>query len=159
VVGLRDQINQKPAIAAGVVGGIILLLIGLMIFHFRSGNASAISGAQSYYTIDDGKTWFADAWEKVPPFDYDGGQAVRCYLFKTASSGPFVGYLECYSQKVHDNLTGTVKSPIPVDIVGGTLVKRPGEKNWVSQVSAAGQKIMNVKAPNGSAEPVEPVSP
>lgn len=139
--------------------GAILVLIAMVIFHFKASQPSAISGAKMYYTIDDGKTWFPDAWEKIPPFDNDGAQAVRCYVFKSASSGPFVGYLETYSQSVHDKLTGADKSPLPVDVVSGTLVKKPGDKTWVAQVSPAGQKIMNVKAPSGSAEPVEPVYP
>jgi hypothetical protein len=159
VVGLRDQINRKPAVVAGAIGVLILLLICFTVFNLKKGQPSAVSGAQMYYTSDDGKTWFADAWEKVPPFDHGGAQAVRCYVFKTASSGPFAGYLETYTPAVHDRLTGVVQSPLPLDVPSGTLVKRPGDKNWVPMVSPAGQKITSVKPPDGSAGSAEALLP
>ena len=159
MVGLRDQINRKPAIATGGVGLLVVALICVIVFNIRKNQPSAISGAQMYYTTDDGKTWFPDAWEKIPPFDHNGAEAVRCYVFKTASSGPFVGYLEKYTQGVHDRLSGAVQSPLPLDVPSGTLVKRPGDKSWVVEVSAAGQKIVGVKAPNGSTGAVEQVLP
>ena len=159
MVGLRDQLNQKPLIAAGIVVAMILSLVVIFFSYLHAGRPSALSGVQFYYTTDNGKTWFAEASEKVPPFDHDGAQAVRCYVFKTASSGPFAGYLETYTQAVHDYLTGVVKSPIPLDATSGTLVRRPGDRIWALAVSPAGQKIKDVKAPNGSTEPVEPVFP
>jgi hypothetical protein len=159
VVGLRDQINRKPAVAAGAVGVLILVLVCALVVSVKRSEPSAISGARMYYTTDDGKTWFADAWEKVPPFDHDGAQAVRCYVFKTPTSGSFVGYLETYTQAAHDYLSGAMNSPVPVDTTKGTLVKRPGDKNWVSTASPAGEKVKDVKPPNGSSGPVEPVSP
>jgi hypothetical protein len=159
VVGLRDQINRKPVIAVGAAGAVILVLICALVVSLKKGAPSAVSGALMYYTTDDGKTWFADAWEKVPPFDHDGQQAVRCYVYKTPSSGAFAGYLETYTPAAHDYLSGSLNSPVPVDTTKGTLVKRPGDKDWVSTASLAGQKIKDVKPPNGSAGPVEPVSP
>lgn len=159
MVGLRDQINQKPGIAAGVMSLLIVCVATAWVIHFRSDRPSALSGNQMYFTADDGKTWFPDAWEKVPPIDHDGTQAVRCYVFKTPSSAPFAGYLETYTPAIHDFLTGARKTPLPVDVTAGTLLKRPGDKNWVPAMSAAGLRIKDVKAPDHSSTPPEPVFP
>ena len=158
-MGVRDEINRKPAIAGGAVLGIVLLLIGIMVVQLKGHKAATISGDKMYYTADDGRTWFADAVEKVPPFDHGGSQAVRCYIYKTSGSAPFVGYLETYTQPVHDQLAGITKSFAPADVWSATLVKRPGDAKWVPEMSQAGQKIVNVKSPDGSAEPPQPVLP
>jgi hypothetical protein len=160
VVGLRDQINQKPAIASMVVGGAVLLLLVIVFAQLR-GNRSPTgnSGAERYYTIDDGRTWFADAWEQIPPFDHEGSPAVLCHVFKTSNSAPFAGYLEQYTQAAHDQLTGAVRGAGPVIPPAGVLVKRPGDKTWVPWASPAGQKILAVKSPDGSAQPPQPVYP
>ena len=160
MVGLRDQINQKPAIAGGVVAALVLVVIGIIYFQLKPhGRPPAISGIQMYYTTDDGHTWFADAWEKIPPFDHDGVQAVRCYLFKTSHTPPFVGYLESYTPAMHDELSGTVHSIGPVIPATGTIVKRPSDKNWVLLGTPAGQKIVQVMSPDGPLDPLQPVMP
>lgn len=159
VVGVRDQINSKPAIAGAVIAGVIVLLIAFIFLQLRANHESPISGERMYYTTDDGRTWFADAVEKIPPFDHNGSMAVRCYVFKTSNSAPFVGYLETYTQPVHDRLAGITKGLAPIDQWSGTLVKRPGDAKWVVGMSPAGQKIMNVKSPDASPEPPQPVTP
>jgi len=159
-VGLRDQINEKPAIASAVVIGVILLLIGMIALQLRGNHPpTGPSGMQSYYTADDGRTWFADAEEQIPPFQHDGSLAVRCYVFKTDDSAPFAGYLEQYTSKMHDELTGIVKTTGPIFSESGTMVKRPGDKSWIPLGTPVGQQIVHVKNPHGSAEPPQPVYP
>jgi hypothetical protein len=128
-------------------------------FQLKGNRPSAVSGLHAYYTTDDGRTWFADAWEQVPPFDHDGLSAVRCYVFKTSNSGPFAGYLEMNTREMHDQLTGAAHTIGPVIPTLGMLVKRPGDKNWVPEASPAGQRILMVKSPDGSAQPPQPVYP
>jgi hypothetical protein len=160
VVGLRDQINQKPAIASVLIVGLILFLLGMIVIQLRGNRPlSGPSGMQSYFTTDDGRTWFADAAEQIPPFDHNGLPAVRCYVFETANSANFAGYLETYTQQIHDELTGVTHVAGPVNTEAGSFVKRPGDKNWVLEMSPAGQRIVKVKSPDGSAEPPQPVLP
>jgi hypothetical protein len=159
VVGLRDQANQKATITGGVIVGVIVILVGIIILQLRANHESTASGDKMFYSSDDGRTWFADAVEKIPPFDHEGEPAVRCYVFKTSSSAPFVGYMETYTQALHDQLAGLTKSPAPIDPWSATLVKRPGDANWVLEMSPPGQRIVNVRAPGGSAEQPQPVLP
>jgi len=148
-VGLRDQINQKPGIVAGMVAGLIVLLVGVIYWQLAGGRPSAVSGVKLYFSSDDGHTWFADVAEKPSPFDHEGSQAFRCYVFKSASGSTFAGYLE------KDGATGSAMPPSG----GGSMVKRPGDRNWVPELSPAGQKVADVKSPDGSAAPPQPVMP
>jgi hypothetical protein len=159
MVGLRDQINQKPAVAGVVVLGVVLALVAVVYSQLRPNHPSKSSGMQRYYTTDDGRSWFDDAWEQVPPFDHNGSQAVLCFVFKTSNSPAFAGYLETYTPKMHDLMTSAARSNGSVVPDTGALVKRPGDKNWVPLGSSAGQKITIVKSPDGSAEPPQPVYP
>jgi len=149
VVGLRDQINQKPVITATVVMGLIVLLGGWIFWQLAGGRPSAVSGVKLYFSSDDGHTWFADAAETPSPFDHDGSQAFRCYVFKSASGLTFAGYLE---------KDGTRDASMPPS-GPGPMVKRPGDRNWVPELSPAGQKVADVKSPDGSAAPPQPVMP
>jgi hypothetical protein len=159
VVGLRNQINQKPVIAGIVAVAVVAFVVAMVFSQLRGNHPSTISGVQRYYTADDGKNWFADAWEKVPPFDHDGSPAVLCFVFKTSTSPPFAGYLEEYTPQMHDELTGAVKARGAVVPDSGALVKRPGDKTWVPLGSPAGRRIVNVASPKGSAGPLQLVDP
>jgi hypothetical protein len=157
-VGFREQLNQKPIVTGGVILALVVLLLIYWVFSLVPRHPSSALGGEFYFTSDDGKTWFADDASKIPPFDHDGSQAVRCYVFKADDSPPFAGYLEMYTSAVHDYLTGGTRGTGPPIIPSqGTLVKKPGAKQWVSELSPSGQKISNITGPNGSA--VDPVLP
>jgi hypothetical protein len=163
-VGIRQKLNDA---SKGVIGLVIVLVIGVYAvvaweFH-RPANGGHL-GLKTYYTTDDGKTYFPDDGALFPPFDHEGGQAVRCYVFKCPSSGEFVGYLEKFSPELHDALT-TPFDPThrgdhpPLDFSSGTLVKKPGDKNWIIKASTKGQAIVHVQCPNGSSDEPTAVSP
>jgi hypothetical protein len=160
-LGLREEINKKPGIAAGIVGGVIVLLVIFVIWQlFGGGPPSGHQSIKIYFTADDGRTWFVDDSDKVPPFDHGGAPAVRCFVFKSSSSAPFVGYLQEFTPAMHDQLTGVAGAHgMPLDPSGEILVKKPGEKKWVPSYSPQGVKIMDVHAPDGSAEKPQPVYP
>jgi hypothetical protein len=158
VVGLRDQLNRKPLIAAGVIGVAAAALLLVVFFQVKPSKPPAISGIQSYYTTDDGVTWFADDVEKVPPFDHNGSPAVRCHVFKSGASQPFAGYLEKFTSAMRDQLTGATSGQV-ISPMNGILVKRPGDKQWVPIASAAGSQVVAVKSSSGSSSPVEESNP
>jgi hypothetical protein len=162
-LGLREQINKKRGLASGMVGGVTFLLVIFVFWQlFGSRRPPAHPLVKMYYTADDGRTWFADDFDKVAPFDHDGSPAVHCFVFKCSSSAPFAGYLQEYTQALHDQLTGLTKvdaQHTSLDPSGEILVKKPGGKNWVLSYSPQGIKIMDVHCPGGSAERPEPVFP
>lgn len=162
-LGLREQINNKPGITRGAVGGAVVLLAAFIVWQLIGGHrAITHPSVQMFYTSDDGRTWFADDYNKVPPFDHDGAPAVRCAVFKCSATGPFAGYLLEMTPAMHDQLTGLVKPDAQhpgLSPSGETLVKKPGGKNWVLSYTSEGVNIMNVHCPGGSSEKPQPVFP
>jgi hypothetical protein len=126
---------------------------------------SSIAGppSQFYFTVDDGKTWFADDAAKVPPFDKDGQQAVRAHVYRSSGGTKFVAYLERFKPdgqravEASANLAPSA-SGMPGEMtglqgayVGGREVKRPGDKAWVSMTNLqAATQVMIVQCPDGS---------
>lgn len=162
-MGIRQKLNDVPKVG---IAAIVLLVVGVYavvaweVRHPKFGSHSSIS---SYYSIDDGKTYFIDDGARMPPFDHDGSPAVRCYVYQ-CKSGMFVGYLEKYTDELLKNLN-TPFDPKnrgpggPVDFRDGTLVKKSGDKDWVKKYSARGQAIQKVQCPDGSGDPPKLVNP
>jgi hypothetical protein len=53
---------------------------------------------KAFFTTDDGKSFFVDRFDRVPPFRKDGKTAVRAQVFSCDDGRTkFVGYLEMYA--------------------------------------------------------------
>src|SRR5439155_23406719 len=96
-----------------------------------SSHRAAPSGpiTRGCFSDDDGKTYFADDVYKAYPFDHNGKQAYRAYVYRAGSGTPFVGYL---------------------GREGGMEVKKPGGAKWVPLTGPAGSAITDVKGPGGA---------
>jgi hypothetical protein len=161
-LGLREQINKKPGVASGAVGAAVILMILFVFWQIRGGRAPTKLSIQSFYTIDDGRTWFADDYDKVAPFDHDGTPAVHCFVFKCSPSAPFAGYLQKFTPAMYDQMTGLTKPDAQHSMLspsGQILVKKPGDKNWVLSYTPEGLNVMEVHCPGGSTERPQPVNP
>ena len=88
-MGIRETLNKNPGITTGATAGIILLAVGFIIYQLSGGGTPSVA-TKAYFTIDDGKTWFSDDINKVPPFDKDGKQAVKAYVYECPGGKPFV---------------------------------------------------------------------
>jgi hypothetical protein len=142
-MGIREKVNEKPGIAVAVVA-IIALLAVFLVYRTFSGPAvpkadpAAQAAAPAYFTTDDGQTTFTDSSTSVAPFDHDGKQAVKAYMFNV-NGKQVVGYLEKYS--------AGAGSPL--------MVKKPGVGGtWVPDSDPQAQAIRNavsgsvMQAPN-----------
>jgi len=118
----------------GYVAAALFLAVAVLLFStFR-----APPPPNAYFTIDGGATYFV-APLQVPPFSYQGKEAVQALLF-TADGGAttFVGYLLRYTpdgkMKMKARLSDpkTPTGPIPPE---WTEVKRPGSDSWVKGVA------------------------
>jgi hypothetical protein len=125
----------------------LIVVVGVVIALELKG-VSGLPPKQSFYTTDDGQTWFVDSSSKLPPFDHDGAQAVRCYVFK-GPNGKFAGLLEKYSDDTREQLTRLAGKSPPSDI--SVLVKKPGEKDWTKTgVDQQAMTLMHITGPDGS---------
>src|SRR5688572_24351679 len=131
------------------------------------GNSPNLTPPRLYYTVHDGKTWFDEEANKIPPFDHKGAQAVRVYVFKCGADGkPFPGYMERYTadaaKKLAELSKGGTDDPMAIEQVQmtGVEIKKAGGPKWVLRHTAEGEKIMSdVKCPDGTTTNLEPISP
>jgi hypothetical protein len=166
--GRQASFFSQNARTLTVTGGLVLL--GLVLYLIQMPHRSApVHHEQQFFTVDDGKTWFADSATNIPPFEKDGQQAVLAHVYRSANGTEFVNYLERFkrdAQKGLENSSNTDASSNPHpdqsairDEYSGRQVKRPGDAKWVDvRDFPAASKIMAVKCPDGSttAVPVEP---
>lgn len=164
-MSVREAMDRNPRVVMIVVGIAVVLAIGMIIWQLMPEDTSSPTGTP--YSVDDGKTYFIDAADRLPPFDYNGKPAVRAFLMKKGENGePFVGYLMRYSEaglaKINAakaEAEGAAKAPPggvvvipPVPIGDPRLqeVKKPGSDKWVPRASAEGTAVTALKAPDGS---------
>lgn len=162
--GIREAINRHSKL---VGGGAVTLLVLLIIWQ-----AWPESGPQAYYTVDDGKTFFA-AKLQAPPIEHGGQQAVRAMVFSSdGGKTKFVGYLMRFTPQGKAAADLALSDPkYRGGPLGGQEVKRPGDAQWVAggnlgkpvapvKGAAAGktyQQVISVTAPGGGpAVVVEP---
>ena len=151
-MGIRETLNRNPGISAGAVGGVIVLALNYIIYYM-GGNSSSIPSppTKAWYTIDDGKTYFADSSEKVPPYDYQGKPAVLCHVF-TCDKGKtkFVGYLQRYTaraKKVREDMIAK-HTTVGMDelSINGVEIKAPltGDRGWVNNSDPRAGQIATI---------------
>ena len=143
---IRETMNRHPKISTAVV--VCLAVAGVVAIGITLRGADGKPPAKNFFSIDDGKTWFVDSSQKLPPFDYSGGKAVRCYVFK-GPNGKFVGLLEKYADSTRDKIaskTGPSSTgELPV------LVKKPGENDWQSMdATHEAMFLMQISGADGS---------
>ena len=167
-MGIRETLNKNPGLTTGVTAGIILLALVFIIWQVSGGGGPSIS-TQAWYTIDDGKTWFADDANKIPPFQHEGKTAYRVYVYKCADGKEFVSHLERYTPEAQKVLTEAQKKGAEADpsilemvYMNGVEVKDPGtgDKGWVKQANyAVASKITEPRCASGNQEGLEAVAP
>lgn len=162
-MGIRQTMNENPGVSVGVTAAVILLVIGVIVWELLPQRNTAGSQVnQAFYSIDDGKTWFADDANKLPPFMHDGKPAVRAVVFRCGSGQPFVARLERYTEEGKKMAAEVLKSRGRTNTASLLEVKKPGQRIWVP-FSAGGAQgkawtdIMTVTCPDGgSPTPVYP---
>ena len=165
-MNLRPMSNPKPWLLAALGA---LLLAGLAVAFLPAGGAGRAAGAKAFYTVDDGKTWFAADAGKIAPFEQDGRQAVRTYVYRCADGTEFVNHLEQFKPEAKraleaarpgaDGQSRPNKAAVQAAYTGGRQVKRPGETKWVGAGNfQAAARVTAVRCPDGGSQaaPVEP---
>ena len=166
-MGLRETLNDNPRLTTGITAGIIIVVLAFILWPSGGGGGSGptdLSEAQVWFTNDDGKTWFADSANKVPPFDHKGKPAYRAYVYKCAGKDPFVNHMERYTPAAQKKLQALYdqKKPIhdPIAILQiqqeGMEVKSPGDANWVKMSDPKSEKVLQPKCPGGDMEVINP---
>lgn len=168
-MSIRETMNKKPAVALAVGAALIVVGVAVIALQLDAGRAPG-PPSEAYYTVDDGQTWFTAGIENLPPFQHDGKQAVRVYLFQCAGGKPFVNHLERYTpdgRKAMDAAGAKDALSIaraaaaqPHGPMWGKEVKRPGDKQWVAADNLAkATPILVPRCPEGIQAQPMPVEP
>lgn len=168
-MGVREKLNQNPSVAIGLVGVVIVFAAVLVFLQLRSTGAAPAAGnvGKVFFTNDDGKTWFIDDAKNIPPFQKDGKEVVRAYVYRTGDGTEFVGFLERYSPEGKQILDKALSLPAeqqqfedPFLTVSAMVQwKKPGAAGWVSVSDPRADQIAKVVSPKGVGDPVTPVAP
>ena len=86
--------DEKKKYGFGVAAAVLLIAavaLGYQLVGGRENGAAAPVAKTAFYTDDGGKSFFKDDINKIPPFDHNGKQALRCDVFTDPSGKQFVG--------------------------------------------------------------------
>lgn len=161
-MSLRDAINKKPGISVAVLGGIVVLLLAWIVSTLISGGPAvqAASSKQSFYSNDDGKTYYPDA-PNLLPAEKDGKPIAQAMVFE-AGEGPKVLYLLRLSPAAENHIRAKRSSLTPEDfdklmaLPANVQVKRPGEPKWHDMGSS---DALTILAGIRDSEGLKPVFP
>jgi hypothetical protein len=158
--------NENPRVTTGITIGVVILALLLIVWQLWPEPAIQPL-TKAYYTIDDGKTWFVEGIEKVPPFQHEGKEAVRAHVMMCGEDGkPFVGWMEKFTddaKKKLDDLYANSDGKRPPERFEfeetARLVKRTEMKDWVRFSYAIADKLQTFEckeAPNTYAREIFP---
>jgi hypothetical protein len=164
-MGIRERINDNPRTAVIVAAAVLVIACAFVALQF-SGASTGAPATKAFFTIDDGKTWFVDDATRIAPFQRDGKEAVRAYVFD-CNGQRFVNHVERYTPEGRRAVEAALKAgdsgqqtEVPAQLrLSGAEVKKPGAKQWASlgDLARAGP-ILRPTCPSGGgdAKPVEP---
>jgi hypothetical protein len=163
-MGLRETLNENPRITTGITVALIVVVLAWLLWP-RSGDGVAGGGTggagQIFFTADDGKTWFPDEANKIPPFKKDEQDAVRAEVYKCGGK-TFVNHMVRYTPEGQKQLAAAQSKSggASLNPVGETEmeVKSPGDKAWVKITDKKAQEIMKPKC-SGDGSDLEVVRP
>jgi hypothetical protein len=171
-MGIRETLNQKPQITTGITIGIIVVALVYILWQSLGGSSGPTGNTmgKAFFSVDEGKTWFADDATQLSPFQKDGKEAVRVHVW-TCDNGKtkFASHLERFTpearkklEELRGKLNANSAAPqmsIAMDMdqvmQSGMEVKRVGDANakWVRSISNEGQSVQSmVKCPGSTGE-------
>ena len=148
-------LNKSRALLLGIaVAGIVGAAIIWRVTASSGASEKELSAYElAWFTTDDGRTWFPDDANKLPPFDRDGKPAHRAYVYRKPGQQPFVLFLERYTpdaiRQLNELKRQTDRPPelgIRDRIISaGVEVKKPGAKDWVKVSDPRSKEIMRAR--------------
>jgi hypothetical protein len=167
-VSLREKLNERPSIVTGATLAIIVIAMALIVWQVIRGNNPP--PGKSYFTTDDGVTFFELTNDHVPPFKHSGKTAVRAYVFSCdGGKTKFVGFLERYTAEAKKTIEAALAHPNDDTIDGqtaiqtGAQVKLPRSGNddskWILRDTPEGQALMDSVKCDHDGDLLETVEP
>jgi hypothetical protein len=165
MMGIREQISAQKIVPAAIAVVLMAVAVFILLQQFRQPAKANLS--QSFYSDDDGQTWFADSAFQVPPFGHNGKTAVSALIYTYDNgSKKFCAYLAKYNDSTKQRLEaayadakaqgqplGSVSLLHDRNFInGGLMVKLPGANNpWIPMDDPHSIDVCMVHSPDGSA--------
>lgn len=157
-MGIRETLNENPGITTGLTAGIIVIALGIIIWQTVASSSRPTSMTKSFFSDDNGASYFVDSSNHIPPFDHNGKQAVHANVFTCDDNKTkFIGYLDRYTAafKAKIEAANAAKKPdlglMQEATSSGVEVAAPKSDHWVSRSSPEAQRMMeSVKCPDGT---------
>jgi hypothetical protein len=159
IMGIREFINRNPMLATGAVGLIVALAIGAIVYQvMASRHHFPEKSPDTFFSTDDGKSFFTASSDNVAPFEYKGKTAVHAYAFQK-NGIKFVGMLERYMPDARSAILAGKRTPEIERF--GREIKLPGDATWVRTGDMAAEaKVQNaIHGPDGSKDGFEALEP
>jgi hypothetical protein len=156
-MGIREAVNKNSKLAGIATVAVLILVVGMIIWELRTSRRVEFTPNLAFFSDDDGKSFFADNEDLVPPFDHNGRQALRAFVF-TSNSGKFVGYLQKYTEPERSQVQAArnahvYNAPDP----SGIFIKKPGDSKWINVASPGASLIVDVRCPDNPSQAATPV--
>lgn len=165
-MGLREVLNQHPKSGTVIAGVIVVVGLAAVVLNAGGSGPRPVSESRAYFSVDDGKTWFADAASNPSPFNKDGKTAYRVFVWRCGTSAPFVSHLFRNAGSSiggdRSKAASNADERTPPAMSGASIeVKRPGtgDRGWVRVDSAEGAAIVRPQSPDGNTKDLEAVEP
>jgi len=127
---IREKLRANPIFA--VIGSV--LAFGLAGFLLYLNLRPPDKVGKSFFTNDDGKTWFVDRADLPVPVQRDGKEVVMAQVFTINGEGkPFVKYMRRYTPEALDRLKKRQPGAAPTAADAFPLrmeYKVPGDTKW-----------------------------
>lgn len=94
-MGVRESLRKKPWVMVAIP--LAVILVAVVIWQWSRSSPSYTQAGKSFYTDDDGVTYFSDASDKIMPFAHNGKEAVGAGVYAGADGKPFVAYVIRYT--------------------------------------------------------------
>jgi hypothetical protein len=164
-MSLRDSINRRGALVAFASVVLIGAVVCMALLKLKSSDERtpvSAGGRKAWYSIDDGKTWFAGAADRLTPFDNGGTTAYRCLVWSCdGGKTKFVSHLERYKAPVlrEYQVKGKVEAwELPPGMVE-VKSALSGDRGWVDANSPQASSIKTPRCPGGGRDSPQPVQP
>lgn len=114
------------------IGMVVVLIAAIAVIAFwkSSGSetpAAPVSG-QSFFSIDDGRTWFTAPSTNVPPFDHEGRPAYQVFVWtEDGGKTKFVSHLLRYTPEGQKRMREQGGSALPGGMPAFAEIKKAGE--------------------------------
>lgn len=133
---LREFLKRNDKVVTVAVGVLVVAIAGWAILtHGPSQTATDQAGEGTFFTTDDGATYFKGSADQVPPFDVNGKTAYGAHVGTGDGGVTKVYYLDRFTPKARDVMvrlnTGKPVDPGEMKLLGtGREYKRVGENQW-----------------------------